>query len=265
MRPCRDWKEARLGVAIVFAAFIITTTWNCGSRVLRAQARATPKFTTATVKQSGIFGVAPTIANGRFVWRSASPVLLIRYAYEVASATIEGKVPVDPGYDIEATFPPSATALDVREMLKSLLVERFGLRVHKQTRRMPLFKLNIAPGGPKLVATAGRPVMAGGRTLQPGGVMGYQDPRDGQWHHVAPGVTAAGIARVFADQIGAPVLDATGIRGVFDINVVVPSPRPDREQFRATFLTTVPQQLGLTLEPSTGSVDMLVIDQITPP
>ena len=257
-----DILQPAVALAVAGISFGI---WRGGEPVLRAQTPAMPKFTTVTLKPGGIFGMAPTVADGRFMWRSASPVLLVRYAYEVASATIEGKVPADPGYDIEATFPPSATVVNVRDMLKSLLTDRFGLRVHKQTRQMPFFKLTVAPGGPKLPTATGRAVMVGARTVQPGGTMGYQDASDGRWHTVAPGVTAGGIARVFADQIGAPVTDATGLRGVFDVNVVAPQKDLDDPQFRTTFLATVPQQLGLKLEPSTGSVDMLVIDQIKLP
>jgi uncharacterized protein (TIGR03435 family) len=254
-------RKAAFTTTLIVAATVNVTQGSLG----HAQARAMPRFTTVTVKPGGIFGVAPTIAEGRFVWLSASPILLVRYAYEVSSPTIDGRIPVDPGYDIEATFPASATPGDIRDMLKGLLIDKFGLRVHKQNRQMSIFRMTVAPGGPRLTATAGRAMMVGPRTLQPGGVLGARDPADGRWHTVAPGVSASAIARIFAESLGQPVLDATGIRGIFDIDVVVPEGDHRDQRFRTAFLATVPQQLGLELGPSTGTVEMLAIDRITLP
>lgn len=251
-------------MVVLAAGSAATVAGLAGAPVLGTQSRAPLKFTTSSVTRGAtIFGVAPTIADGRFVWQSASPALVIRYAYEAASPTIEGKVPVDPGYDIEATFDPSATSTEIREMLRNLLIERFALRVHKDIRRMPFLKLGVAAGGHKLVPAIGRPVMVQGWTLQPGASMGYQDRANGTWHVAAVSVTTGQLARVFADNLQQPVIDATGIRGVFTINIATagpPGPKT-KPQFRAA----VQEQLGLMLEETTGNVEMLVVDHIKLP
>ena len=42
-------------------------------------------------------------------------------------------------------------------MVRNLLVERFHLRYHRDTRELPLYELRVAPGGHKLKQTANEP------------------------------------------------------------------------------------------------------------
>jgi uncharacterized protein (TIGR03435 family) len=53
-------------------------------------------------------------------------------------------------FDIAATIPEGSTKKDVPDMLQALLAERFGLRVHREMRDMPVYALVQAKGGAKL-------------------------------------------------------------------------------------------------------------------
>lgn len=248
----------------MLAASAVVVGFYARQPSLDAQTRATPTFTTVSVKRSEGFqfpNPAPTVGAGRFMWSAASPTFFVRYAYEVASPTIDGKIPVQPLYDIEASFPASTTPAKVREMLKSMLRDSFGLRVHTETRQMAVLKLVLAPGGPKLVPATGRPVMESRIPIQPGSWGGSAE------RLYAASLTAPQIARMFAEKVGQPVIDATGVRGVFDVSIALPPTEKDEGngRFRTQFIATVPSQLGLKLEPATGPVEILVIDRIALP
>src|SRR5580658_516397 len=52
-------------------------------------------------------------------------------------------------FDIAATIPEGRSKQDVPDMLQALLAERFGLRVHREMRDMPVYALVQAKGGVK--------------------------------------------------------------------------------------------------------------------
>lgn len=53
-------------------------------------------------------------------------------------------------YTITATMPPDTTQEKFRMMLQHLLIERFRIRFHHETRNVASFELVVAPGGSKL-------------------------------------------------------------------------------------------------------------------
>ncbi len=54
------------------------------------------------------------------------------------------------GFQIAAKVPPGATEAQFQEMLKNLLIERFHLTVHRETKPVPAYSLVVGKGGPKL-------------------------------------------------------------------------------------------------------------------
>jgi uncharacterized protein (TIGR03435 family) len=229
----------------VLAAIVAAATGLPRERVLHAQASARKTFTTVSVKRSDAFiNPNPSAGNGRFVWHAAPLILVVGYAYDASAPTIEGKIPIEPNYDIDATFAASATPREVQEMLKNLLIDKFALRVHTEPRTMSFFRLVPEAGGHKLKPGANKSTESHGITVLHGRFFGS-------------GVTLPQIARALANSLKRPVLDATGITGAFDVDVVDTANPP--ASFPA-FVEGVPHQLGLKLEPATGKVDVLVID-----
>jgi uncharacterized protein (TIGR03435 family) len=143
----------------VLVGIVVAATGVAREPVLHAQASARKAFATVSVKRSEEFiNPNPTVENGRFVWRAAPLVLMVGFAYDASAPTIEGKIPVEPMYDIDATFAPSATPREVQEMLKNLLIDTFALRVHTEARTMSFFRLVPEAGGHKLRPGARRPL-----------------------------------------------------------------------------------------------------------
>jgi uncharacterized protein (TIGR03435 family) len=252
----RDTRVTQLsGVALgVVWLSVAVPDWSAGESTLHAQG-AGVKFTTASVTRSQSFlSIYPVVEEGRFAWQAAPLVKVIEYAYEATSPTLEGKVPLDPMYDIDATFPTSATPREIKDMVKNLLADQFTLRVHHETRRMPIWRLIQASGGHKLGAARAAPTVSG-RSLTPGRI----SFRTTQF--VGARVTVRQIADALANFLrDRPVVDATGVSGTFDVNVV----QPDATDSQA-FLETVPGKLGLKLEPAIDNVQILVVDSFKMP
>jgi uncharacterized protein (TIGR03435 family) len=53
-------------------------------------------------------------------------------------------------YDIAVKIPPGATKEQFRQMLANLLAERFQLKVHHETKQLPVYELVVGKNGPKL-------------------------------------------------------------------------------------------------------------------
>jgi uncharacterized protein (TIGR03435 family) len=182
-------------------------------------------------------------------------------------------------YDIVAKAP-GETGLDEMygPMLRALLEDRFGLKIHSEIRELPVYALTAARGGAKL--TPSKPgscvvidmksvlkVPPGpnycGRFAMTRGAVRVAD---------AKGMTVAEFAsRVFRDTLDRPVIDRTSITGLFDIHLEFSGLENSAVQdgvagnTAPSVFTAVQEQLGLKLSPDRGPVDVLVIDHVEKP
>jgi bla regulator protein BlaR1 len=177
-------------------------------------------------------------------------------------------------------------------MLRTLLEDRFNLKIHHQTKEVPVYELTVAKGGPKL------------RPSQPGSCIPWS-PRDpdhplppptpGQLASVSAmacglfigsgnGIDVNGIAvarlcwelsRVVVGILDRDCVDKTGIAGVYDFHFDIPQePTPaevapgSQPRDPADLLAAIQaslQKAGLKLEAAKGTGDFLVIDHIERP
>ncbi len=154
-------------------------------------------------------------------------------------------------WDIVAKADGDPSFDQILEMMKTLLVERFKLRSHYESREMPTYALLPvrADGGlgPQLKASAAScPLQC--RTNMTAG------------HIVGIGRTMPDIARNLSAVAGRAVQDKSGLRESFDFEITW----SDSEQGPSLF-TAVQEQLGLKLEPRRGRVDVFVIDSAEHP
>ena len=183
------------------------------------------------------------------------------------------------GHVFEADSFPRQTWL----MLRSLLEDRFKLKVRSEPRAAQVYELTVSSAGgsvgprmrkvdvdcgalmkmkvkdePVTGLQAGRPVCA---------IAAYQG------RIVADAITMPALANVLSRMLDRPVIDRTGLTGNFEIELeaaeikplgpVGPSNRPSGTT--QSILNAMPEQLGLKLEPATGSVDILVIENAEQP
>ena len=194
-------------------------------------------------------------------------------------------------YDIVAKVHPGATKSDVNEMLRNLLIERFGLAYHTERRDLDGYTLRVAAGGAKLRPAAdadGPPPEHDFRRGDEVDPKGYPVLPPG--HHALVGLFGEGVIR-FAGRmvtieeilrsLGAylrvPRLeDKTGLAGKYDFKLefalqglrttpgteanasptgAVSEPAPD-------LYGAVEKQLGLKLERGKAPVEVIVIDNL---
>jgi uncharacterized protein (TIGR03435 family) len=159
----------------------------------------------------------------------------------------------------------------LQQLLRNLLASRFRLAVHVESRELPTYVLTTvrADGrpGPMLVPASGDCAGSASRGQQNTPAPCSMNYSPG---HVSAGaVSVAAFAGRLAQVVGRPVLDRTGLKGTYDIDV---SWTPDQASVdadappdRPSIFTAVREQLGLKLESARGPVDVLVIDHVERP
>ena len=182
-------------------------------------------------------------------------------------------------FDVTATYSPDSQRL-VRQMLQRLLEERFSLRVHRETRELPVYEL-VKARADGLLGPRMRPSTA---ACQP--KPGERSPctlliQEGRFRGVG---TNWGTGEVLALNIGVwdrPIVDKTGLSGAFDIDLEwTPDPSQARDPAgvarsaaaaaatpgeRTSIFTALQEQLGLKLQPSRAPLEVLVIDRLERP
>jgi bla regulator protein blaR1 len=280
---------AAIGTAILIAQSSETPDWQ-------TTAGGKMAFEVASVKPSKIPQNPdfPMDASSNFSPRgrfSASLPLMvyINFAYKLtppeqpapeqpgsAVAHIPAWVRGDDFFAIEATAAGRPTKDQMRLMMQSLLVERFKLLAHFETREVPIFALTLLkPGktGPKLLAHATGPACRGDAGTFPQGC-GTPETRqtDGLRLVAARDLPMSSLANAIyltgrmAGEIDRPVIDRTGLDGTFDFVIKFKPGEPFNSDSTVTpFLDALREQLGLKLVASKGPVRKLVIDRVERP
>jgi uncharacterized protein (TIGR03435 family) len=222
------------------------------------------------------------IAGNRFTDLFASLTDLIMDAYTVRRYQISG-LPAwgDSGrdvYDIDARVEEgrSLTLDEARRMLQTLLADRFQLKIHHETRELPVYALVVGKNPPKLKPAKETcnvpPLPRGGEGGIRGGG-GRGGPADGPR---APGLMQswALMTSMLSGLAGRPVIDKTGLTeyayctlGGYDplMTVMLQLGPNGGDPGSASIFTAVEENWGLKLEPQKGPVDLLVIDHVERP
>ncbi|MGB6943658.1 MAG: TIGR03435 family protein [Bryobacteraceae bacterium] len=236
-----------------------------------------PAFEVASIRPAdpsgrGQFQLLP---GGTVIMRAVTLRLLIQQSYDVRDFQISGG-PAWMGserYDITAkpgnTGDQRASSLDqMRLRLQALLADRFQLKLHRETKELPVFALVVARDGPKLKE---RPANSGEQ--------GHL--RRGRGQLIGQQASMHLLVLTLSRQLGRPVLDQTGLQGSYDFELNWtpdtpagpavrqepggnPGPGPDQsptpDQNGPAIFTALQEQLGLKLESTKGPVEVLVID-----
>jgi uncharacterized protein (TIGR03435 family) len=186
-------------------------------------------------------------------------------------------------FDITARAPADTTIDQMRLMMRSLLAERFHLAIHTQTADAQVFALVLAkPGatGPHLkphpasdacTGTAASPV---GNLPPACGVIAHVSSSEPGLHYGGRGVPLALVATSLPTMTGLaamprPVIDETGLSGLYDFTLTwVHDPTPDDSSIAdniGNFRAALKNQLGVTLKPSHGPIDFLIVDHVEKP
>jgi bla regulator protein BlaR1 len=271
-----------------------------GAPAIRAQSQPNFKFDVASIKLSkarangGTFIMGMKDTPDGFVATNVHLLWLVQSAYGVDGPQVSGA----PSwlntemYDVDARMDsttadalakltPEEGRLARRKMLQALLADRMKLVVHSDSKEAPVFSLVIAKNGPKLQESkpsAAPPNGASGSGSEPSMSAGSEDGMLVDSFHEP----ISYLALWLQGQLRAPVLDKTGLTGIYDFKLkwtrdrvqsAVPPgsaangqpPVASSDSIGPTLLEALQDQLGLKLESGKGTVEGVVIDHIEKP
>lgn len=258
-------------------------------------------FEAATIKPNdGSTGTGMGIqrqAGGRFRTVNTPPAVLLTFAYVIQNYQLIGlpEWARNDRFDIIAKLegdpaPVTPPAPDHMMLaMRTLLADRFKLKVHKETREMDIYALVKARSdgtlGPALKPStdecAARP---GGARPDPGAQQGPPRRPDGtpifcgfqqppglmRFNGFALSMFAQGISQ----RVGRQVVDRTGLTGEWSFELTyAPTPgqgplppgvEPPASDAPDLF-TAIREQLGLRMEATKGPVEVIVVDSIERP
>ena len=301
-------RKAALALAGIAALAAPITVGVMNAPLIRAQSAtaATPKFEASSIKacsdEPGLkrgYGHASspgTLNTGCMPLVDAGNLGLIQRAYVRFVGDHPqwpGIVPIQGGPDwlrselyniiAKADGNPKEQMMQ-GPMLQALLEDRFKLKIHRETREVPVYVLTATQGGSLLKRfTEGScnpmPLTVPPPTLAPGQQyckvrVGIQPPAVD-----AQGSTLAEFSQLLGLVLDRPVIDKTGIAGKFDIHLefapdaATPKFLPGGDLARVASASgstgasifTVVQLLGLKLEATNGPREFLVIDHVEKP
>ena len=224
-----------------------------------------PAFEVASIKSVDPSGhpsglpMGRRIDAGRAEYGSVELPFLIALAYRVKSYQVF--VPDSASttrFDIVAKLPDGASLDQVPEMLQDLLIRRFKLSVHHDTREFAVYALIVGKDGPKLTPKPPDYNPAAGSQIHP--------------------FTMANYARFL--PLDRPVLDMTGLQGEFliDGSQVGQAIMDARERRLAPSSPDAPtinpldpmengifalvKKLGLKLEARKSTLPVIVVDHV---
>jgi len=277
----------------VMLTIVIVCALNV-SGVAQQRSAAPLRFEVASIKPSpdkfDVLASLPRQAAGR-LFLSLRLWALIQRAYGIESVRIVGGPAslMNRSFDINAKAEnPNATSAQLNEMLRSLLVERFQLEVHRETRTVDVSVLKLARAdgrrGPNLkpsmlsCLTGDEILRLGEEALGKGDLAGNLLPkRDDPCGDRSPlerahvkGQPISTLLPLLATRDRPFVEDRTGLTGRYDwdltfdprpLSVIADSSSPNGP----SLLAAIEQQLGLKVEAAKGKVEFLVIDAVKQP
>ncbi len=259
-----------------------------------------PQFEVASVKPSAPDApeqvrIGVHIDGARFSCNYFSLRDYIRLAYRVKDYQIVSpEWMATERYDIAATLPPGGASQErIADMMKALLIDRFQLKLHHETKEFPVYALVLAKGGTKLKespleAEADGPAkpavdvaVSGSRNgvainLGRGAYFNFADNKID-----AKKLTMAYFAEVLARFVDRPVVDMTGLTGTYDVLlnfteedyramlirsainagvVLPPQARQAMEAASGDSIASAMRAAGLKLEARKSPMDVLAID-----
>jgi uncharacterized protein (TIGR03435 family) len=184
---------------------------------------------------------------------------LIRYAYKLQDYQLSGgpKWAGSDGFDINAKADASIAQLTgeakadrMRAMMRTLLAERFQLTMRREMKDVPAYALTIAKGGFKL------------KKLEPGNPPAISGRPN---MSIARNATIAEFINLLSARLARPILDKTGIEGIYDFVVQHAPLNGPPDSTDPSLFTALQETCGLKLEPTTAPAEAYVIERAEKP
>jgi uncharacterized protein (TIGR03435 family) len=250
-----------------------------------APAPTSPQFAAATIKPPDPNArIRPAGFNGYpggRMFYGGNVYMLVQYAFDLQTYQVTGgpdwarseqfdisAVPPEDSPSRKLAIRTAEPTAEQRQMLQSLLRDRFGLKFHMETKDGEVYLLTRGrkslqlkpPKNPDLDPRAliFVPSAGGFNQTADGRVVGNSDTAD----VIGYNTTIDNLARRLERWLELPVLNQTGITGAYDFDV--PEASEINEDPKDVMLTVV-DRLGLAIKRSRGPIQTLVIDHVDHP
>jgi len=236
----------------------------------------TPKtFEVASLKpnKSGDPGeFAEFLSGGQVTVRNMSMKELLEGAYHVGNGQIEGPAWIGGDrFDIAAKGKPGDSPDDLRVEMQSLLAERFRMALHKETRSLPVFVLEVSKRGPRMKKSP--PAPEGDDRCVPG--KGNPGDRHLECSHITMEELSKHLQLLARGYVDRQVLDETRLKGSFQFHLdwtpagiyygtkstTNDATAPDAYSGYSLF-DALERQLGLTMKRANRQLPVIVIDHM---
>ena len=200
---------------------------------------------------------------------------LIQWAYNVKDYQVTGPSWMEEQrFNIDATLPPGAGREQFPALLRELLKERFRLKVRQEQREASVYVLTQSVSGIRA-----KPASIPQPTAEVGGVIPTQMTNTGgaevftsergslrrtsgpngmhvEWDRLS----LSDYAETLASALSTPVVDRTGLSGVFQLSIDYP-PQGAQNDLSTTVLESV-RSLGLRLERAKIPLEHVVVESV---
>jgi uncharacterized protein (TIGR03435 family) len=257
---------------------------------------ALPEFEVATIKPRDPNGhrmITPPGAQNPFYTETTCQTL-IAMAYDIPASSseriiglpdwarnysktfaVEGKIP-DSTFLTMQTMTASDRRKKVTLMIRSLLADRFHLRVHLESRTLPIYEITIAKSGPRLPP----PQDSEGPPSTPEAAQRVSRSMQGMEVVTKQGISVRNLALDdmlrahffgLSDRI---IVNNTGLTGKYSLTLhwqpdLPATPGSDSSanagRDQPSIFTVLEEQLGLKLVPTKGPLEVVVVDGIDQP
>jgi uncharacterized protein (TIGR03435 family) len=247
---------------------------------------STPKFDVISIRPVPAnappimrdIGFTPVLPGGRFDDPRTPLFSMIAFAYDVKNPATQlvglPKWAENQAYAVMAKpaegFPllsPAGNREQVRLMVRSMLEDRFHLRLHTETRQERVYNLEVANGGLKITEVA--PPIPPAIAAPVGAAMS-----DSGGRIIGKASTMDGLAGALTIFLKRPVIDRTSLDGYYDFDVhwtaaEAPGGHPPAAGLGAEgvalLLSNFQNLTGLRLTNAVGAVEFRVVDHVDPP
>ena len=200
--------------------------------------------------QSGADGSLVNLdSTGTLTVANATLKTLIRNAYRIQNDQIEGgpKWLDAERYDIQARADRRIRDDEEGPILQNLLKDRFGLKIHWETKERSIYALAVTKNGPKLRENTS-------------GVGSMNTSRGSSGFHIKVSrIGMSQLASILGRQIGRVVQDRTGLVGYYDFDLEF-DPTQSVDSSLPSVFVALREQPGLQLDAAKGQIPILFID-----
>jgi uncharacterized protein (TIGR03435 family) len=225
-----------------------------------AQTAKPPAFDVASIRAGQPGRASIEFGPASVTMRSARLSACIRWAYGVQDVQVIGPDWLnDVWFDIFAKSASEVKVAELREMLQTLLADRFKLTVHRDSKEMTALVLTVGKGGHK---------------LQPPDADGTPSFQIGKLNLTGKNTTLTELLDFIANEVHIPVVDQTGLTGrynyFFDIE-----PYFSEESRKATgpgggappdanaiIAVAMQKELGIKADSKKVPVEVIVVDHV---